>query len=141
MQLTRLIYASVHGGISTEVVDEILRQSRKNNERDNITGALVVGGNHFMQLLEGGRTAVSDCFMRIMQDDRHRAIQVIYSGDAERRIFLEWRMHLIEESRINRDILSRYMIDGVFDPTRMSEFAIRDLCRALSAGDWDLQAA
>lgn len=124
-----------------EAVDSILRQSHANNERDNITGALVVSKHHFLQLLEGGRTLVATCFMRIMQDNRHRDIQIIGAGDAESRIFHEWRMHLIEASRMKQDILSRYSIGDIFDPTKMSEFAIRDMCRALSEGDWERHAA
>ena len=141
MQLTRLIYASTHDEMTFEAIDHILQRSRANNERDGITGALVVSDQNFMQLLEGDRTAVAKCFMRIMQDDRHRDIQIISVGDAKDRFFHEWSMHLIKASRIKDDILSRYLIDGAFDPARMSEFSIRDLCRALAAGDWDKLAA
>lgn len=141
MQLTRLIYASNHDGTAVETLDRILQTSRANNARDGITGALVISEHHFMQLLEGDRTAVGQCFMRIMQDDRHHGIQVISSGDAEHRLFVEWSMHRIETSRIKQEILSRYMIDGTFDPVRMSQFAIEDLCRTLSEGDWDALAA
>lgn len=141
MQLTRLIYASTHEGMVFEAIDQILQKSRVSNERDGITGALIVGERSFLQLLEGDRTAVAKCFMRIVLDDRHRDIQILCAGDAEDRFFHEWSMHLIKASRIKEDILSRYLIDGVFDPARMSEFAIRDLCRALSAGDWDKLAA
>jgi len=141
MQLTRLIYVSNHDGTAVEMLDRILQASRANNVRDGITGALVIGEKHFMQLLEGDRTAVGQCFMRITQDDRHHGIQVICSGDAEHRLFIEWSMHRIETSRIKQEILSRYSISGTFDPVQMSQFAIEDLCRTLSAGDWEACAA
>ncbi|RBI69911.1 blue light sensor protein [Roseovarius sp. TE539] len=141
MQLARLIYASTHDGLAIEAVDRILQKSRANNERDGITGALIVGERSFMQLLEGDRSRVAACFMRIMQDDRHRDIRIILAGDVENRSFLEWSMHLINASRIKEEILSRYLIDGQFDPARMSEAAIKDLCQALSAGDWEKEAA
>ena len=79
--------------------------------------------------------------MRIMQDARHHDIQVICSGDAEHRQFVEWSMHRIETSRIKQQILSRYTINGKFNPLRMSQIAIEDLCRTLSAGDWEALAA
>lgn len=141
MKLTQLIYVSKHDGTSVETLDRILQISRANNARDNITGALVIGERHFLQLLEGNRSAVGQCFMRIAQDDRHRDIQVICSGDKEHRLFLEWSMHRIETSRIKQEILSRYTIEGSFDPLRMTQFAIEDLCRTLSAGDWEALAA
>ncbi len=141
MQLTRLIYASNHDGLAFETVDHILQKSRANNVASGITGALVITDTQFMQLLEGDRTAVAGCFMRIMQDDRHRDIQVICAGDVGHRLFSEWSMHLIKASRIKQDILSRYFINGTFDPAGMSEGAVSDLCRALAAGDWEKAAA
>jgi len=94
-----------------------------------------------MQLLEGHRTAVAKRFMRIMQDDRHRDVQVISAGDADHRLFVEWSMHLIRASRIKQEILSRYLINSIFQPAGMSEAEIGDLCRALAAGDWEAMAA
>jgi len=141
MQLTRLIYVSKHNGVDADTLDRILQTSRANNVRDGVTGALIIGDQNFMQLLEGDRAAVGACFMRITRDDRHQGIQVICSGDEEHRLFFEWSMHRIETSRIKQEILSRYTIDGDFDPVRMSQFAIEDLCRTLSEGDWDALAA
>jgi len=141
MQLTRLIYVSKHKGVDSGSLDRILQASRSNNARDGITGALVIGEQHFLQLLEGERSAIGACFMRITRDTRHHGIQVICSGDEEQRLFVEWSMHRIEASRIKQEIMSRYTINGDFDPIRMSQFAIEDFCRTLSAGDWDALAA
>ncbi len=140
MQLTRLIYSSNHDGLAFETVDHILQKSRANNVASGITGAMVITDKHFTQILEGDRIAVSECFMRIIQDDRHRNIQVICAGDVEHRLFSEWSMHLIKASCIKQEILSRYMINGTFDPAGMSEDAVGDLCRALAAGDWETLA-
>ncbi len=141
MQLTRLIYASSHDGTSVETLDQILQTSRANNVRDGITGALLTSEKNFLQLLEGDRSAVAQCILRIVQDDRHYGIQLISSGDAEHRLFMEWNMHSIEVRRVKQEILSRYTIGGNFEPFRMSQFAIEDLCRVLSANDWDAYAA
>lgn len=141
MQLTRLIYTSHHGGLCAEAVDLILQKSRTNNVRDGISGALIVGEKNFVQLLEGDRAVVAKCFMRIMQDDRHGEIQVIFAADANHRLFFEWSMHCIITSRIKQQILSRYTINGVFDPVHMSQHAIEDMCRTLSEGNWQMQAA
>jgi hypothetical protein len=35
------------------MVEDILRQSRRNNRRDGLTGLLVVGGRRFLQVLDG----------------------------------------------------------------------------------------
>lgn len=141
MKLTRLIYASSHNTASVEVVDHILQQSRANNARDGITGALVVSEHCFLQLLEGDRAAVARTFMRIMVDKRHCDIQVVCARDVRNRLFLEWSMHLINASRIKREILSRYLINGSFQPGRMSATAVADLCRALASDGWEAMAA
>ncbi len=141
MQLTRLIYTSRHKPLKPEVVERILQKSRANNVRSQLTGALIVAESHFMQLLEGGRTEISQCFMRIMQDRRHHDIQVISCGDVSKRLFQEWNMHLIEAPRIKEEIMSGFRTNGTFNPATMSEFAIEDLCRTLAAGQWEAEAA
>ena len=141
MRLTRLIYASKHDDTDAETLDRILQSSRANNVRDGITGALVINRQNFLQVLEGDRSAIGQCFMRIMQDTRHHDIQVIGTADVEHRLFLEWSMHRIETSRIKAEILSRYLIDGQFDPSRMSQLEIEDLCRTLSGDGWEALAA
>ena len=141
MQLTRLIYTSKHQGLNTHQVDQILQKSRANNVRDLITGALIVGESDFMQLLEGSRENVGKSFMRIMQDKRHYNVQITTCGDVAQRLFQEWSMHLIKASQIKESIISNYKIGGNFDPSKMSEFAVEDLCRTLSGGKWDVEAA
>ena len=74
-------------------------------------------------------------------DNRHDQIQVVSCGDVNQRLFKEWTMHLIRASRIKQEIMSHYLIDGAFRPDLMSEFALADLCRTLSDGDWDAEAA
>lgn len=141
MELTRLIYASFHKGTAAKTVDNILQVSRSNNVRDRITGALVIDEQYFLQLLEGSRTCVAQCFMRIMQDDRHGDIRIISAGDIVQRQFMEWSMHMIETTQVKKAIMSQYTVDGVFDPTKMSQTAVERLCRTLSGDNWKAIAA
>lgn len=140
MNLTRLIYSSVHSHISDEAINHLLRSSRANNARDGISGALVMTPSRFLQVLEGGRTAIGQCFMRIMRDPRHRDIEVVACRDAESRLFRDWSMHRIDVTSIKSDVVARYAISGEFDPARMSQFAIEDLCRTLSGDGWKAAA-
>lgn len=141
MYLTRMVYSSHHTGLEIETFDDILRKSRENNARDMITGALVISEDGFLQLLEGSRSAIGQCFVRIMKDNRHNDIQVVSCGDVTQRLFHEWTMHLIKASRIKQEIMSRYLVNGVFRPSLMTEFAVADLCRTLSEGHWEAKAA
>ncbi len=141
MQLTRLVYASKHKGLSAETVNQILQKSRANNVRDQITGALIMDERLFMQLIEGNRLEISRCIMRIMQDRNHYDLRIISCRDVGQRLFQEWNMHLIEVSRIKAEIMANYSVNGSFNPGAMSEFAIEDMCRTLAVGKWGAEAA
>jgi len=141
VNLTRLVYSSRQTGLKTEDMDDILQKSRANNARDLVTGALVIADGIFLQLLEGSRSAIGQCFVRIMKDPRHDDIQIVSCGDVSRRLFHDWSMHLINASRIKQDIMAMYLVNGKFTPSLMSEYAVEDLCRTLSAGNWEADAA
>ena len=100
MQLTRLVYASYHGGTTVKALGDILDQSQANNEVDGITGILVASDEDFMQFLEGGRTVVAECMMRIMKDERHQNIRILLAREAETRLFSGWSMRGIDASRL-----------------------------------------
>lgn len=130
--LTKLVYASRHAGLTSGVLPDILGKSRTNNERDGITGVLVACEEDFMQLLEGDRTAVAECMMRIMKDERHYNIHILLAGEADTRLFPRWSMHSVNAGPGDREILLRYMTDGAFDPSRMTQAQIEALCLELS---------
>ena len=140
-QVSRLVYASKHRGVSSELLNKIMQTSRANNDRDDITGALIVDETQFLQILEGSRSSVSSCFGRIMHDNHHHDIQVITCGDVTHRLFQDWSMHLIEVSQVKQEIMSAFCVKGRLNPARMSEFAIEDLCRTLARGNWQKDAA
>ena len=74
----RLCYISTsREPIDAELCDGILRVSRRNNDRDGVTGLLIAGRHRFFQALEGEEGAVRRAFDRIRQDPRHFACVVI----------------------------------------------------------------
>lgn len=132
MQLTKLIYVSHHGGVDSEACADVLQRSRINNARDGITGALVVSDDDFMQVLEGSRTVVAKCFMRIMQDPRHRQIQILLACEINSRLFPDWSMHFTKASRLRQSIKHPRLLDDLFRPDCLSQATIEDLCGALA---------
>ncbi len=141
MGLTRLIYSSWRLDDGEGDVEAILHASRRNNDRDGLTGALVVGERQFLQVLEGARSAVGCCLERIMRDPRHEAVEVISTGEVPYRLFAEWTMHRIDTSAIKRRILNRYLIRGAFRPGELPQAAVEDLCRTLATQEWEASAA
>ena len=66
--------------------------ARSNNKRQHITGALLIQGDWFAQVLEGNEVAVSALFADIKMDPRHEDVSVIESGPAGSRAFARWAM-------------------------------------------------
>jgi hypothetical protein len=65
--------------------------ARSNNKKQDITGALLVHGDWFAQVLEGSEEPVRTLFATIEQDGRHDDVSVIQSGPAGR-VFGRWAM-------------------------------------------------
>ncbi len=92
MRVTQLIYASRPFGFEAGMLDDILLAARRCNARDGITGALLCRRDLFMQMLEGTRARVTAAFARILRDDRHLDVSLLWCGDARERLFPDWTM-------------------------------------------------
>ena len=92
MDLIQLIYASRPFGFDDATLNAILMEARRNNPRNEITGALICRGDLYLQLLEGPAAAVDSTFARISSDDRHLEVKVLYRMPAAKRLFPEWAM-------------------------------------------------
>lgn len=133
MRLMRLIYSSWRLDDGEGGIEAILHASRRNNERDGLTGALLVGERHFLQVLEGSRTALGACMTRIMRDPRHEAIELISAGEVPARLFADWSMLRIDSGAIGRCMPEPGLLSGGFRPPEMPQAAIEELCRRIAA--------
>ncbi len=82
MSITRLSYRSrINFGAMTlsydEEIERLLACSRANNMRDGVTGALLLAGSAFFQMIEGPEEAVERALSRILGDNRHVGVQTI----------------------------------------------------------------
>jgi hypothetical protein len=85
----RLVYLSRMFAVDDPkwVINEILRDSHINNERQGVTGALIFDRGDFGQVLEGPRSAVLETFLRIEADPRHFRVTVVEHCDISERSF------------------------------------------------------
>ena len=117
--LVRLLYASrAADSVDQEQLQSILRVSRAHNPRAGITGVLCVclATRTFLQLLEGGRSAVNRLYTRIAADPRHTQVELLcYDEIAERR-FAGWSMGQVDVARLNPSLLLKYSESTVLDP-------------------------
>lgn len=96
MRLVRLIYTStLNDGVDPSELARIHETALRKNAKSGVTGLLAFGNDHFLQVLEGGRTAVNRVYAEISADTRHKnAILLEYSEIVERD-FDEWSMKLV----------------------------------------------
>lgn len=119
--LVRIVYLSQASfeadrgeGIHPEVA-RILAQSRRNNARDRIVGALHYADGHFLQVLEGPRAAVEALVQRLARDPRHQRFTVVRSQAIDATRFASWSMKFVPSAADVRALLARAGQDR-FDP-------------------------
>lgn len=120
MHLTRLVYYSKPVSLGDAEINDILTKSYTNNYLANITGALFFNGEWFVQILEGGRQAVSESFVRIATDPRHSAVCLLDFSVIDERAFADWDMRYISGGPEQEAIIKRFMPGG-FDPTIVAD--------------------
>lgn len=92
MTISQLIYYSQPFGFDDGMLNGILVQARRNNARDGLTGALIVRGDLYLQLLEGPEAPLLATFARIKHDNRHLAVRELSLASAPARLFPDWTM-------------------------------------------------
>jgi Sensors of blue-light using FAD len=119
--LVRLLYVSrAADSISPAMVDSIIAISRKNNPTYGITGILCYSGNMFMQVLEGGRTAVNATYGRIVRDTRHNDVQLLHYEEITERCFAGWTMGKANLEKLNPSVVLKYSETETIDPYGVS---------------------
>jgi len=57
-----------------------------------VTGFLICARTWFAQVIEGPDASITSLYDRIAADPRHRDLQVVEHGPADRRLFPDWHM-------------------------------------------------
>ncbi|WP_018878017.1 BLUF domain-containing protein [Thioalkalivibrio sp. ALE28] len=120
-------------GIEPEV-SRILMQSRQNNPRSGIVGALYYGDGHFFQCLEGEPEAVRGTLERIRRDDRHEEVRVLREQSLESPGFGEWSMKYVPAAGDVRQLLQRFG-QREFDPFTFDDERIDAMLDLLRQGN------
>lgn len=119
--LVRLLYASrVSDNKMSEIVQQIMQQSRQHNPQFGITGILCHSDDIFLQVLEGGRANVNQLYAYILQDKRHTDVILLDYEEISERRYAGWTMGQVNLHKINPSILLKYSSLPVLEPHRMS---------------------
>lgn len=92
MPLTQLIYYSQPFGFDEAMLNGILLQARRNNPLHGLTGALIVRGDLYLQLLEGPEEGIALTYAKIERDNRHLAVRLLAREPVAARLFPDWTM-------------------------------------------------
>jgi hypothetical protein len=106
--------------LDQEELVTILRQSKANNPSTGVTGVLCYSGGIFLQVLEGGRSAVNKLYNRIGADPRHTDVELLLYEEIGERRFASWSMGQVNMSRLNPSLLLKYSATAALDPFSVS---------------------
>jgi hypothetical protein len=118
--LVRLLYASRSTSpVRSETLAAILRKSTHNNAELGVTGLLCHTDDVYLQVLEGGREAVSVLYNRIAQDPQHTDVTLLTYDEIVERGFTGWAMGQVNMGRLNPALVLKYSEKVAFDPYAM----------------------
>lgn len=119
-------------GVPPEV-GRILIQSRLNNPRRGLVGALYYGNGYFFQCLEGTPKAIDTLYADLLDDPRHRDLKVLHRQDIRAPSFSEWEMKYVPDAAQVSDLMRRSGMDA-FDPYRFAPATVGAMVELLRKG-------
>ena len=103
--LRRLAWSSIpSSSFSPARLNEIVAPSRRNNERNHLSGMLLFTGAHFLGILEGEERDLGNLWLRLRQDDRHCDLIRIGDDLCGERWFPEWTMAYTDHAVVGPQI-------------------------------------
>jgi hypothetical protein len=134
MQLYRLVYYSEAAeNLTIQDVKSIAEKASIKNASLLISGGLLYCEGKFLQVLEGGIRPVNKLFDTILQDKRHKNVNLIYFSRVSKREFEGWNMSLafFPTSRDFFPEYIKYSGDLSFDPLSLDGEVCVELLRRL----------
>ena len=119
--LHRTVYMSTAVGVlRAEELDRIYLRSKSANSREGITGLMLFYEGVFLQVLEGGRSAVNKLYNRIGADPRHTDVELLLYEEIGELRFASWSIGQVNMSRLNPSLLLKYSATAALDPFSVS---------------------
>lgn len=103
--LRRLAWSSVPlPSFSVARLNEIIAPSRRNNERNHISGMLLFTGANFLAILEGEGRDLDQLWLRLEGDQRHCDLLRIGYDLCGSRMFPDWMMGYLVDPEVDAKI-------------------------------------
>lgn len=114
-------------------VARIVAQSRLNNIKRGLVGALYFGDGCFFQCLEGRVEQVDRLYAALLEDPRHTDLKVLTRHAIEQSTFSTWSMKYAPLDVPMKELLERLGL-ATFDPYRFDDAAVAQVLEMLNAG-------
>jgi hypothetical protein len=138
--LHRLAWTSIPSpSFSAARLNEVIASSRRNNERNHVSGMLLFTGANFLGILEGQDLDLRDLWLRLRRDQRHCDLLHIGEDMCGSRWFPVWRMGYMVDASVDALIMSFRSLQPRVGPDRACAAASVDAIRvppASSAPKW-----
>lgn len=139
-ELVQIVYVSrstftsmpANRGIEPSVA-RILVQSRINNAKRSLVGALYFGAGCFFQCLEGRTEDVDRLYATLLKDPRHTDLKVLTRRSIERTSFTSWSMQYVPIDAPMNALLREQGLH-IFDPYDFDDEAVARVLEMLGAG-------
>ena len=122
LRLKTLTYTSLARlDLGDDELSAIHQTARHLNALDGITGLLLFDGTRFLQIVEGGETAIDSLVERLRLDRRHSAFVVRDERFVDRRSFSDWSMELLRVSagyQVAREEVATILPAAIAAPVR-----------------------
>lgn len=133
MKLVRLTYISTAvQGVDEAEVKKIVAQAVEFNQTVQVTGSLFFENGYFLQILEGGRSAVNQLYNHIIQDKRHNNVQLVNYQPIVSRDFLEWHMGYVPRGRLTDLFIKKFGATEEFLPYDMNAESLEGMLMTIS---------
>jgi hypothetical protein len=137
MELVHLIYHSkpapeLAGAARLPAFRAIHRKSVESNKRNDIGGFLILTKRHFVQLLEGDRSAVMATYERIRRDERHELVTLVDITPVRARGFSGWSMGAIHDELVIMEAMLTCGLAADADVTRLPARDVSNLLATLA---------
>jgi hypothetical protein len=114
MHLVRLVYVSTV--LADLDLNELSKLAQTNNLKHNLSGLLAFDRKYFIQVVEGGRTAVSGLLANLFSDPRHKDVVILEFDYVDKRDFGQWSMQFVPLDTSMKQTIFKHSVGKTFDP-------------------------
>lgn len=137
-ELMRLVYTSIHGGMSEQELQKLTPEVRSLSNVYGISGLLVVCDEDFFVILEGSPIEVTTILANTVTDQRHHSVNILLATIANQRIFESWKVLELKDLARSEKPLAIEVKTAEFNPRVVRKEQLESTIAALAEAAHEL---